>query len=39
MRTDPTTVLDPTAATEAVLDIDSIKEMMDACKNFCTEKC
>ena len=30
MRTDPTTVLDPTAATEAVLDIDSIKEMMDA---------
>ena len=30
MSTDPTIVLDPTAATEAVLDIDSIKEMMDA---------
>ena len=30
MRTDPATVIDPTAATEAVLDIDSIKEIMDA---------
>ena len=29
MSTDPT-VFDPTAATEAVLDIDSIKEIMDA---------
>ena len=30
MTTDPTAILDPTAATEAVLDIDSIKEIMDA---------
>ena len=30
MSTDPTTYLDPTAATEAVIDIDSIKELMDA---------
>ena len=30
MSTDPTTVLDPTAATEAVLDIESIKEVLDA---------
>ena len=30
MTTDPTTILDPTAATEAVLDIESIKEIMDA---------
>ena len=30
MSTDPTTVLDPTAATEAALDIESIKEIMDA---------
>jgi len=30
MSTDPATVLDPTAATEAVLDIESIKELMDA---------
>lgn len=30
MSTDPTTVLDPTAATEAALDIESIKELMDA---------
>lgn len=30
MRTDPTTVIDPTAATGAVLDIESIKEIMDA---------
>ena len=30
MSTDPTELLDPTAATEAVLDIDSIKEIMDA---------
>jgi len=30
MSTDPTTVLDPTAATEVALDIDSIKEIMDA---------
>ena len=30
MSTDPTQILDPTAATEAVLDIDSIKEIMDA---------
>ena len=29
MTTDPTAILDPTAATEAVLDIDSIKELMD----------
>ena len=30
MPTEPTAILDPTAATEAVLDIDSIKELMDA---------
>ena len=30
MSTDPTQILDPTAATEAALDIDSIKELMDA---------
>ena len=30
MRTDPTEILDPTAATEALLDIESIKEIMDA---------
>ena len=30
MTTDPTAVIDPTAATEAVLDIESIKEIMDA---------
>ena len=30
MTTDPTAVLDPTAATEAALDIESIKEIMDA---------
>ncbi len=30
MSTDPTTIVDATAATEAVLDIDSIKELMDA---------
>ena len=30
MTTEPTAILDPTAATEAVLDIDSIKELMDA---------
>lgn len=30
MTTDPTAILDPTAATEAVLDIDSIKEIMDS---------
>lgn len=30
MSTDPTTFLDPTAATEAALDIESIKELMDA---------
>ena len=30
MSTVPTEILDPTAATEAVLDIDSIKEIMDA---------
>ena len=30
MSTDPTTLLDPTAATEAALDIESIKEIMDA---------
>ena len=30
MSTDPTAVLDPTAATEAALDIESIKEIMDA---------
>ena len=30
MSTDPTQILDPTAATEAALDIESIKEMMDA---------
>ena len=30
MSTDPTAILDPTAATEAALDIESIKEVMDA---------
>ena len=30
MTTDPTAILDPTAATEAALDIESIKEIMDA---------
>ena len=30
MSTVPTTIPDPTAATEAVMDIESIKEMMDA---------
>ena len=30
MSTDPFQILDPTAATEAALDIDSIKEIMDA---------
>ena len=30
MATDPTAILDPTAATEAALDIESIKEIMDA---------
>ena len=30
MSTDPTQILDPTAATEAALDIESIKEIMDA---------
>ena len=30
MSTDPTTLLDPSAATEAALDIESIKELMDA---------
>ncbi len=30
MSTDPTTVLDPTAVTEPALDIESIKEIMDA---------
>ena len=30
MSTDPTLTLDPTAATEAALDIESIKEIMDA---------
>ena len=30
MPTDPTTVLDPTVATEAAIDIESIKEIMDA---------
>lgn len=29
MTTDPTAILDPTAATEPMLDIDSIKELMD----------
>ncbi len=29
MTTEPTAILDPTAATEALLDIDSIKELMD----------
>ena len=29
MTTDPTAILDPTAATEPILDIDSIKELMD----------
>ena len=35
MTTDPTTILDPTAATEAVLDIESIKEIMDAFDPAC----
>ena len=30
MSTDPTTVIDPTAVTEPALDIESIKEIMDA---------
>ena len=30
MSTVPTTIPDPTAATEAVMDLESIKEMMDA---------
>ena len=30
MTTEPTPILDPTAATEAALDIESIKELMDA---------
>ena len=30
MTTDPTAILDPTAATEAAIDIESIKEIMDA---------
>ena len=30
MTTDPTTVLDPTAVTEPAIDIESIKEIMDA---------
>ena len=30
MSTDPTQILDPTAATEAAIDIESIKEIMDA---------
>ena len=30
MTTEPTAILDPTAATEPVLDIESIKELMDA---------
>lgn len=30
MTTEPTAILDPTAATEAALDIESIKELMDA---------
>lgn len=30
MTTEPTAILDPTAATDAVLDIESIKELMDA---------
>ena len=30
MTTEPNAILDPTAATEAVLDIESIKELMDA---------